>query len=146
MTETETGPSIDTALGDLALLPGATRVLEDHALDFCCRGGRSLREACAEQGIDATAILEQLRAARSGPAPDWTTLDAGGLVDHVLEHHHAYLRDELPRLEALAHKVRSVHGGLHPELIEVEALVRDLRHDLEPHLDKEERVLFPAIA
>ena len=59
--------------------------------------------------------------------------------------HHGYLREELPLLGALAAKVESVHAARHPELTEVRALVDALRADLEPHLDKEERVLFPAI-
>lgn len=51
----------------------------------------------------------------------------------------------MPLLDALADKVLSVHGERHPELAEVRSLVRELRADLEPHLAKEERVLFPAI-
>jgi regulator of cell morphogenesis and NO signaling len=38
-----------------------------------------------------------------------------------------------------------VHGERHPELAEVLAVYRELRADLEPHLMKEERVLFPMI-
>jgi regulator of cell morphogenesis and NO signaling len=38
-----------------------------------------------------------------------------------------------------------VHGGRHPELSSVRALVREIRADLEPHLQKEERILLPAI-
>ena len=52
---------------------------------------------------------------------------------------------ELPRVHALAGKVPAVHGDRHPELVEVTRLVTELRADLEPHLLKEERVLFPAI-
>ena len=55
-------------------------------------------------------------------------------------------REELPLVDALAAKVLSVHGRNHPELVRVRALVAALRADLEPHLQKEERVLFPAIA
>ena len=38
-----------------------------------------------------------------------------------------------------------MHGQRHPELAEVARLVSDLRADLEPHMAREERVLFPAI-
>ena len=38
-----------------------------------------------------------------------------------------------------------MHGERHPELLDVLADVKDLRDDLEPHLAKEERVLFPMI-
>jgi len=51
----------------------------------------------------------------------------------------------LPRLTELAAKVSRVHGEAHPELIRVADLMNELRADLEPHLRKEEEVLFPMI-
>ena len=68
-----------------------------------------------------------------------------GLVDHLEATHHTYLREALPRLEALADKVAGVHGGNHPELVQVAALAHAVRADLDPHLLKEERVLFPMV-
>jgi regulator of cell morphogenesis and NO signaling len=41
--------------------------------------------------------------------------------------------------------VVGAHGARHPELQDVTATFAELRADLEPHLAKEERVLFPAI-
>ena len=38
-----------------------------------------------------------------------------------------------------------MHGGRHPELDDVADCLAELRADLEPHLAKEERVLFPMI-
>ena len=72
-------------------------------------------------------------------------MDARQLVDHIESTHHRYLWDELPRLSALVDKVRGVHGGRHPELHDVGECFADLRAELEPHLLKEERVLFPMI-
>jgi regulator of cell morphogenesis and NO signaling len=74
---------------------------------------------------------------------DNTTL--AELVDHIEAIHHRYLWDELPRWTALADKVAGVHGGSHPELVEVTRIFAALRADLEPHLANEERVLFPLI-
>ena len=80
------------------------------------------------------------------PSPiDWVGLSLTGLVRHLLDTHHRYLHDALPRLEQLAVEVAGVHGANHPELHRVQALVRELRADLEPHLMKEERVLFPLV-
>ena len=42
-------------------------------------------------------------------------------------------------------KVVAAHGARHPELLEVRDCYEALRADLEPHLAKEERVLFPMI-
>ena len=51
----------------------------------------------------------------------------------------------LTAMGQLADKVTGVHGTRHPELHEVRAGYRALEADLEPHLLKEERVLFPMI-
>ncbi len=91
------------------------------------------------------SVLDALANVEPGPGPDWASMDPVELVDHLEATHHAYLHAELPRLDALADKVTGVHGERHPELHEVQATVRALRTDLEPHLTKEERVLFPMI-
>ena len=67
------------------------------------------------------------------------------LVDHVVEVHHGYLWDELPRVGALVEKILDVHGERHPELAEIAACWAAVRADLEPHLLKEERELFPMV-
>lgn len=125
--------------------PGAARVLEAHHLDYCCGGSESLDAACATAGLDPAVVLAELTARPSGPAPDWSHMPPAQLADHIEDTHHAYLHRELPRLEALATKVAGVHRSRHPELDDVTSLVAALREDLEPHLAKEEQVLFPMI-
>lgn len=70
---------------------------------------------------------------------------ADALVDHLEATHHRYLWNELPRLSELIDKIVGVHGGRHPELADVVGTFAQVRADLEPHLLKEERVLFPMI-
>ena len=72
-------------------------------------------------------------------------MGATELVDHLEATHHRYLWEELPRLSALVAKIVGVHGERHPELGDVAACYEQVRADLEPHLLKEERVLFPMI-
>jgi regulator of cell morphogenesis and NO signaling len=135
-----------TTLGELVTVrPGAARVLERYRLDYCCGGARTLTEACEAAGVDPDEVDAALEAATPLPTPDWATMSPARLADHIEAVHHTYLRSELPRLGALAAKVRDVHGGRHPELVEVAALFDALRADLEPHLHKEELVLFPRI-
>jgi regulator of cell morphogenesis and NO signaling len=64
---------------------------------------------------------------------------------HIVEKHHTFTRDELARLEALLAKVCGVHGQNHPELFHIQNQFQELRRDLEPHMLREERVLFPYI-
>ncbi len=116
-------------------------------LDYCCGGQRRLTDAVSAAGLDLAAVTAELEAvaprAAANADPEWVGMD--GLVDHLEATHHAYLNEALPRLEALADKVNIVHGANHPELVTVRRLVHELRADLEPHLLKEEQVLFPMI-
>lgn len=127
--------------------PELAAPLDALGLDFCCGGQRRLDEAVAEAGLDLDAVTAELSATApktaAGAEPEWEGMT--GLVDHLESTHHAYLSVALPRLAALADKVAAVHGANHPELVEVASLVREIRADLEPHLDKEEQVLFPMI-
>ncbi len=129
----------------LAARPGSERVLEGFGLDFCCGGSRRLDEACGELGLEPEAVLAALVAQPEEPEPAWVTMGPGPLVDHIEQTHHTYLHTEMARLSALAAKVASVHGDRHPELAGVVEAWEALRADLEPHLAKEERVLFPMI-
>jgi regulator of cell morphogenesis and NO signaling len=55
------------------------------------------------------------------------------------------LREELPRLSQMAAKVVDAHGKRHPELAPTAAALGALRQELEMHMMKEERILFPYI-
>lgn len=136
-----------STLGDLvAANPAAARILDGFGLDYCCHGDRTLADACAPRGVDPAVVAAKLADLDVEGDTTWTTLDAPSLAEHIVATHHRYLWEELPLLEALAAKVLGVHGERHPELSEVHELITAVRADLEPHLQKEERVLFPAIA
>ena len=137
-----------TTLAEIAsTTPALTRELERLGLDYCCGGKRSLAEACREQQLDPEAVIAELTThpVTAEPPADWIGLAPAELVDHLEATHHRYLKDALPRLTELATKVSRVHGEAHPELVRVADVVNELRADLEPHLRKEEEVLFPMI-
>jgi regulator of cell morphogenesis and NO signaling len=133
----------DSTLADLVIeVPGRARVLEGAGLDYCCAGAHTLAGACAEAQLDlaeVTAALEHVEASNDRPPRS-----IAALVDHLLDTHHRYLHENLPRLAELATKVLRVHGERHSDLATLHATVFELQADLEPHLMKEELVLFPA--
>ncbi|MDP3406649.1 MAG: iron-sulfur cluster repair di-iron protein [Brevundimonas sp.] len=147
MSATEV-PTIDVerTLGELvAERPARARVLERAGIDYCCHGHRRLLDAATDAGLDPDAVAAALAVVTDTAGVEVDGLDPVALVDHIVDTHHAYLHEQLPLLDALATKVRDVHGGRHPELVEVARLVAEIRAELEPHLAKEEMVLFPAI-
>ncbi len=127
-----------------------TGIFEEFNIDFCCGGNHTLAEACAEKGIDPEAVLKRLTAIV--PESEAVAAVAEGMdgslseaVDHLMQTHHTYLKENLPRLAELLDKVIQAHAANHPELNTVRELFVELRADLEPHLMKEEQVLFPMI-
>src|SRR5215213_648330 len=129
-------------------MPAATRVFEKFKIDYCCGGNTPLAEACAKAGVDLRELeqeLEQTGTARGPQAAQFNEMTLPGLIDHIVGTHHLFTREELVRLDALMTKVVSVHGNNHPELREASALLKKLGDDLNPHMLKEERVLFPYI-
>lgn len=128
--------------------PSATRVFEKLKIDYCCGGGRSLGDACAAAGVGVEEVVRLLEQADTFKGDTPEGLQSGTLVeliDHILDKHHAFTRDELERISALAEKVASKHGANHPELLRVRTLFGQLCDDLRPHMFKEEMVLFPYV-
>jgi regulator of cell morphogenesis and NO signaling len=138
LTGTETLADLVTAN------PARARVLEGFHLDYCCNGARRLDDACAPLGLDPAVVTAALVDIASA-LDDWTLLGPAQLTDHIEQTHHAFLHTELARLSSLLTKVNDVHGARHPELAEITSTYETLRADLEPHLLKEERVVFPMI-
>jgi len=127
-----------------------TALLEELGIDACCGGHKTLEQACAEKGLHPETVLNRLIAGslESDPVAGGVQGMDGSLseaVDHLLKTHHKYLKEALPRLAALLDKVVAAHLTRHPELKTVGELFGELRADLEPHLMKEEQVLFPII-
>lgn len=133
------------------MVPGATRVFEQFGIDYCCGGSRTLSEACQTSSIPVAEVVEQLEAARNAVNPgdklrNWQAESLTALAAHIVETHHFFTKQELARLEKLLDKVCSRHGENHPELQSLSQLFQHLKHELIPHMLKEEQVLFPYIA
>lgn len=130
--------------------PQRSRVFDRLHIDYCCGGKRTLEEACAKRGLDLKAVIAELEAfdAEANTQPDAVrpaNLTMTELADDIERTHHAYLREELPRLAGLVKKVSAVHGQAHPWLTGLTSVYAELVAELEPHMLKEEQILFPMI-
>jgi regulator of cell morphogenesis and NO signaling len=144
------GVDLDLPLAELVLAkPSAARVLQRLGLDYCCGGGRSVREACGERGLDpdtVAVLLEHDVDPVALEARDWLSAPLPELCAHIVEEHHRRLRWELPRLSELAERAASVHGEARPQLHALRDELERLRAELEEHIAEEERELFPVLA
>jgi len=129
--------------------PLSTRVFARYGIDYCCGGGLPLVTACESRGLDAERVVEEIRKEVNpweGREERWDEAPLGDLVTHILAAYHQPLKEELPRLEAMARKVLDVHRDKEPEMLtELLSVYLGLKADLEPHMQKEEQILFPMI-
>ena len=126
--------------------PDAARIFESFGIDYCCGGGRSLAQACSAAKVSVHDVVDALAKPRAAEGDrDWQAASLAEVITHIIEKHHGYVRNEIPRLIALIAKVAKVHGQNHAELAKVETAFRALAEELTVHLLKEERMLFPYI-
>ncbi|MCW5755268.1 MAG: iron-sulfur cluster repair di-iron protein [Phycisphaeraceae bacterium] len=127
--------------------PDLINELERFHIDYCCGGGRTLREAAAEAAVDLTVLLTKLREHtppdHATPPRDYAAMSMTELADHIEQTHHAYAREALQRLHTLVAKCVHAHGEDDPRLAELQRTIASLAEDMHDHFVREERVLFP---
>ena len=143
--------TLETTVGQLVTeRPSRARIFESFGIDFCCGGKMPLAEACQRKKLDPDVVLSVLQAfddqaAKQPVERDWSTASLTELADHIESTHHAYMKAELPRLEASLRKIAAKHGPQNPKLVELLEVFLDLRAEYEQHAMKEERILFPLV-
>ncbi|MBC8128143.1 MAG: iron-sulfur cluster repair di-iron protein [Gloeobacteraceae cyanobacterium ES-bin-144] len=139
----------DRTVGEIvAENPSQARVFQAFGIDFCCQGGRTLREACLIKGIEIESVIEQLEAEKEPKTEaekNPSLLPPVELIAHIVSTHHQYLTVELPRIRAMAERVAKVHGGHTASLVELYEVFCEMADELTSHMMKEEQILFPAI-
>lgn len=128
---------------------GIAPVLRRHHIDFSVRGNLTLEQLCDLNGIPVEVVLSDLEQAvkkpDSHPVTDPRAMSPAALMFHIVSRHHAYLRDVLSISAGLALKVERVHQGRDAPLTRIREVVHELRSLLEPHIEHEEALLFPAL-
>jgi len=140
-------------IGDIvARFPKAGEILTGYGIDFCCGGHRPLSEALKESGLDEKEVLDRLEKGYQdtvGQAVtdiDWRQAPTAGLINHIINTHHVFLRLELPKLSDLTTTILRVHGAGHGDVLSrVHRLFHNLKLDIDQHLIKEEEIVFPLL-
>jgi len=126
----------------------AAKVFEAHDMDFCCHGNQTLEAACKAHNIAVEKLETELSALNKEPTaerPDVNIMSLSELTRHIVAVHHVYTKRVLPEIAVHLDTVVRVHGGNHPKLAAIRQLFTTVRQELEPHLEKEEQMLFPYI-
>ena len=141
---------VEETLGEIVAKDlSKAEVFKKYGMDFCCGGKKTVKEACAEKGLDVTKVEQELQnsdkspfTAKPLPYNDWN-LDF--LADYIVNTHHSYVKKTIPDVREYAAKVAKVHGGSHPELFRINQLAQEVCDEMSAHMIKEETVLFPYI-
>ena len=142
----------DMTVGELVVhFPQMRLRLEKMGVDYCCGGKRSLSAAAKQAGVEWPVLLAALKETgisdqKISAHTDWNSVSLSVLVDHIVNTHHAFLKEQLPRLDQLGARVEKAHAAEHGNMLShLRQVYGALRAELEPHLMKEEQILFPAI-
>lgn len=147
MSDSNTIDAQQTLAGLATRFAGAARVFQRHSLDFCCRGQQTLGEACRERRLDVGTVVADLQRELRTVTDDerWDERPVPELIDHLLRDYHEVHRQVLPHLLAMAEKVERAHAARADCPHGLAAQLRQLIDELDDHMQKEERVLFPML-
>ncbi|MEK6481285.1 iron-sulfur cluster repair di-iron protein [Catalinimonas sp. 4WD22] len=123
-------------------------IFKKFNIDFCCGGKKPLIKACEKKNINLEELEQALLSVINQPQEEvvnYATWPLDLLADYIEKKHHRYVEENIPLLQQYLHKVASVHGDRHPELIEVYQLFNQCADELGQHMQKEEQILFPFI-
>jgi regulator of cell morphogenesis and NO signaling len=122
-------------------------VFEKYNLNYCCKGKRSLQQACEDENVPVTTIVEDLKNiySHSTSGIDFTSITFYQLSKYIVYTHHSFIKNEMPRILSYLEKVASRHGKRHSELYKISELFVDLSNEMMHHMHEEETILFPRI-
>ncbi|WP_105169721.1 hemerythrin domain-containing protein [Pseudoalteromonas sp. T1lg23B] len=128
-------------------IPGATELFDSYQINYTKQQGLLLKDIAETAKISLFDLIDKLESLlRAGPHSDneqWRTRPVCDLIAHILENFHEKHRVQLSEAIRLTQKVANAHGD-HPNFpYELEALLTSMQFDLEEHMIKEERILFP---
>lgn len=138
-----------TIVGELVAQDYRTAaVFKNQGIDFCCNGNLSIQAACEKRHLDSSAVIReliQITTAQADSNVDYQSWPIDLLADYIEKKHHRYVAKRIGEITPFLSKVAKVHGGHHPELLEVECLFAGSASELSEHMQKEELILFPYI-
>ncbi|MCC6483509.1 MAG: iron-sulfur cluster repair di-iron protein [Armatimonadetes bacterium] len=124
-------------------------VFRAAGIDFCCKGNHSIQHACEQSNLNVDDLIAQLKEVEATPAQteeqDYNSWPLDLLADYIEKTHHRYVRHRIEEITPYLDKIMRVHGGRHPELVDINELFSESAKELVEHMDKEESGLFPQI-
>ena len=128
--------------------PSAIDVFDRMGIEYCCKGWKTLQDACSEIAIPVKDVVRALDQAAAGDRVGNLRFENKTfefLILRVLRNQHGRVKEELPVLQGIAATVADRYRARHPELAVIDDLLQKLSLELTTHLVEEEGTLFPAL-
>jgi regulator of cell morphogenesis and NO signaling len=136
---------VKQTIGEIAASnPHAAKLFDLVGIDYCGHGNLTLRDACADAGLNAIEIRNAVQQLpRDASEKSWLDQPLSELVAFLRNERHPALRRSLTHAAALFAEVCDV-GTEHPvELDEARVLFNGICDEIHPHIIHEEHVIFP---
>ncbi|GAA0084110.1 iron-sulfur cluster repair di-iron protein [Clostridium sp. CTA-7] len=145
--------NVNLSLGECVIIyPAIVEKFNDMQLDYCCGGNKNLEVALNEKEIDVEKFIEDVNNELdefifdNSSYINWNERSSEELINHIVNTHHIKTFELLKEINPLLLKVFKVHYDHLPEILtRVHKLFGALKCELEEHLIKEEKILFPKI-
>ena len=139
----------DQIIGELVANDYRTAsVFKKYNIDFCCQGNRTINDACEAKEIDGKLVVADLNAlvqSQGAGSIDYQSWPLDLLAEYIEKKHHRYVEEKTQEIKPYLEKICRVHGGRHPELLEINEHFNATAAELAMHMKKEELMVFPFI-
>ncbi len=139
----------DQIIGELVANDYRTAsVFKKYGIDFCCQGNRTINDACEAKKIDEKSVIADINTllnAKSDSGIDYQSWPLDLLAAYIEKKHHRYVEEKTLEIKPYLEKICRVHGGRHPELLEINEHFNATAGELAMHMKKEELLIFPYI-
>lgn len=136
-------------LSDLVITDYRTsEVLEKYNIDYFNGGDLTLFEALNNSNIDLENLIMELKTTIEGENdnPQFNNFSIDSLLKYVKDVHHEYIRNTFPVLNSLTKEISITPKNPSSELLKLAELYEALKEELEIHIQKEEKMIFPYLS
>jgi len=124
-------------------------IFRKYNISYCCGGKMALQAACELHKVDIDILKKELNGAmrviQVSSSIDFKNWSIDFLVDYLINVHHAYLVINLPEIKDTLERFIKGHQSKYPYLDELMKSFNHLSKEIIPHLEQEEKIIFPYI-
>ena len=136
-------------LSDLVITDYRTsEVLEKYNIDFFNSGNTTLLEALSVSNLELENLITELKTSLEGENdnPQFNDYSIDSLIKYIKDVHHEYIRNTFPVMNSLTNEISVTQKNPSLELLKLVELYESLKEELEIHIQKEEKMIFPYLS